>query len=585
MKYDKHIKKGTANTIEEAHLYNFGLSSTNQLNEWFVKYFNDEYKIKDIDRAIELINQFKDKYICVFGDYDVDGITATSIIVNALKYLNFKNISFKIPRRKDGFGMSRKLIDELNSDIEEINLKPEDVLIITVDNGIAAIDEVKYAKEIGYSIIVTDHHQPTIENNVKLLPDADIIINPNAIDEQAGFNGYCGAGVAYKIARALINNDKAANGLLRPIATFGTVCDQMQLIEENYVLVYKGLEDLNLRINSLLPAFRAMRDVFNISNWNADTIGFTCGPPLNALERLHDDYAKFGVELLTSYDYKECVKLAIKIKEINEIRKNETTKGVGLAQDMISSLKEIKAPIILNIPNIKEGIVGILAGRITEEYKLPCGIFTEGEDSILKGSFRSPENFDIKQLMDSCSSLFYKYGGHKAAAGASVKKECFDDMVTAMQKNAKKMGCKINEDNVYYYDLEISNEELENMIVENSRFEPTGNGHDKLKFKINNFELVPNYGQYVKKIAGNGAKLTSPISTAIGFGLYDLVADINAPCTLNLYGSIEYNYYKSHNGKLYITPQILFDDVEILEKEKVNTQMSNKLFNMAKNRY
>ena len=383
----------------------------------------------------------------------------------------------------------------------------------------------------------------------------------------------------------MINNDKITNSLLRPIVTFGTVCDQMQLIEENYVLVYKGLEDLNKRMSTLLPAFKAMSEVFNISNWNVDTIGFTCGPPLNALERLYDGYAKYGVQLLTSKSYEECIKLSIKIKDINEQRKNETTKGVGLAEDMISNLGLIKAPIILNIPNIKEGVVGILAGRITEQYKLPCGIFTEGEDGILKGSFRSPENFDIKYLMDQCSDYFYKYGGHKAAAGASVKKECFDDMVTAMQNKASEIGIKENDTDIYYYDLEISNEQLEDMITENSRFEPTGNGHDKLKFKITDFEVVPNYGQYVKKVAGNGAKLSSPISSAIGFGLYDLVADINSPCTLNLYGSIEYNYYKSRNGKLYITPQILFDDVEIIEKEITNTKMSNKLLGMARKRY
>lgn len=585
MKYDKHLKKNNANNIEQAHLLNWGLSSTDELNNWFIKYYDNEYLIKSIDEAVNIINNFKDKVICIFGDYDVDGITATSIMVNALRHVGCIDVRFKIPKRVDGFGMSVKLIDELNEEIVAENISPDNVLILTVDNGIAAINEVKYAKDLGYTLVVTDHHEPVVEDEFKKLPDSDLIINPNAVDDQADFKGYCGAGIAYKIARELIKNDKITNNLLRPIATFGTVCDQMLLVEENYVIVYKGLEDLNNRIGMLLPAFKAMSDVFNISRWSADTIGFTCGPPLNALERLYDGYAKYGVELLTSSNYEECVKLCFKIKDINEQRKNETTKGVSLANNLIDSMSEINAPIILNIPGIKEGVVGILAGRITEEYKLPCGIFTEGRDGILKGSFRSPENFDIKELMDKCSDKFYKYGGHKAAAGASVKNENFNDMVKSMQYEAQRLGVRVEDTDEYYYDLEISNNDIETFIIENSRFEPTGNGHDKLKFKITDFEVIPNYGQYVKKIGGNGGKISSTHSTAIGFGLYDLVSEINSPCTLNLYGSIEYNYYISRNEKLYITPQILFDDVELINKEKSDTLMSNKLFDMAKSRY
>lgn len=584
MKYDKHLKKNGANSVEQAHLLNLGLNSTNDLNAWFIKYYNNEYKINDVDKVVDLIEEFKNKTICIFGDYDVDGITATSIMVNALRQVGCLDVRFKIPKRIDGFGMSVKLIDELHEEIVAEGITASNVLILTVDNGIAAINEISYAKDLGYNVIVTDHHEPVIENEVKVLPRADFIINPNAIDNQADFKGYCGAGIAYKVARELIKDDKVTNSLLRPIATFGTVCDQMLLIEENYVLVYKGLEDLNKRITILLPAFRAMNDVFNISNWNADTIGFTCGPPLNALERLNDGYAKYGVDLLTSNNYEECVKLCLKIKEINEQRKNETTKGVGLANELINNMDEIKAPIILNIPDIKEGIVGILAGRITEEYKLPCGIFTKGNDGILKGSFRSPENFDIKELMDRCSDKFFKYGGHKAAAGASVKEEDFDDMVSSMQVEAENLGFKVKDNSEYYYDLEIENRDIEKYIVENTRFEPTGNGHEKLKFKIKNFEVIPNYGQYVKKIAGNGGKINSSNSTAIGFGLYDLISEINAPCILNLYGTIEYNHYVSRNGKLYITPQILFEDVEIISREILDTPMSNKLLILAKNR-
>ena len=569
MKFIQNVK---GENIKEAHLRKLGLNDTEAINDWFRKSNNDSYWIKPMKDIIDLLNKFKDKTIYILGDYDVDGITATSIMFLALKWAGFKDINFRIPTRSEGFGVRANIIEEIYKTISNKGINTVDVLLFTVDNGIAGIEAIDKAKEYGFTVIVTDHHEPCVVDDNIILPNADVIFDAVAIKNSADFDGYCGAANAYKVARALLGKDSKTN-YLTPLAMIATFADVMILKEENYVIAYKGLKMLNEQLLNNLPSIQALAKIFGIKHWTSSTIGFTIAPAINALERVEDGAAKFGVHLLTCEDEERCLDLALKLKDYNEIRKELTIKATSKAEAIItsecSSENSIAYPIIINIPNIKLGIVGIIAGKLQEKYGLPVGVFTETENGELKGSFRSPEGYNIKEHLDLCSDYFTVCGGHSQAAGASLLKENFDTMKIEMQKTAFKTIEPLNQD-IFYYDVEIKNEDLVNAIKENERFQPLGNGNEDLIFKITDFDVIPDYGGYKKPMRNNGIRLKSLTSTAVGFGLWDKASEINGPCKLTLYGYIANNYWQKQNGDIVVTPQIQFLELELQEEDKLS---------------
>lgn len=577
----KFKKKEGVNSITEAHLKNLVLNSVQDINNWFKRSIADQYKMKNLPIIVNKIKEYKDKVIFIFGDYDVDGTSAISILIWAMRWAGFKNIRYRIPKRCEGFGLNKVMVDEVNAFVTENNLSVNDVLILTVDNGIAALEPISYAKSFGYTVIVTDHHQPVIENGQTVLPCADYILDAAAIEGSADFDGYCGAGNAYKIARVLLGNDNRIE-LLKPIAMLATFCDQMVLTEENYVIAYQGLKVLNNNIENALPGLKAMAYEFGISHWTGVTAGFTCGPAINALERMYDGYAKYAVELLTSSDYSECLELMKILKQCNDERKlataNAYENGILPQLKALENTNEIKNPVIVYVPDIKPGIIGILAAKILERYNLPCAVFTNGQDGILKGSFRAPEGYDIKEHLDRCADSFLGHGGHAGAAGASVTKDGFEAMVKNMQQNATPFDPKATD--TLEYDVEIKNEDLLAAITENEKFQPLGNGNPDLIFKVTGFQIVQNYGSYKKEIGGGGIKFVSSTSTAVGFGLAYLASSINGPATLTLYGNISNNFFKKNDGTMSVTQQIQFVDFEI---ENLNqNEFTRKLANMSK---
>ena len=581
MKY-KFKKKDGVNSIAEAHLKNLGLNSVQEINNWFKRSIADQYSMKDLPKITAKINEYKNKTIFIFGDYDVDGTSAISILIWAMRWTGFTNVHYRIPRRCEGFGLNKTMVDEVNQYAADNNLNSNEILILTVDNGIAALEPIAYAKGFGYTVIVTDHHQPVIENGNAILPNADFILDAEAIPNSADFTGYCGAGNAYKIARSLLGSSNPLLELLKPIAMLATFCDQMVLTEENYVIAYQGLKVLNNDITNALPGLKAMAYEFGISHWTGVTAGFTCGPAINALERMYDGYAKYAVELLTSSDYSECLELMKILKQCNDERKlataNAYEQGILPQLEALEKANEIKNPVIVYVPDIKPGIIGILAAKILEKYNLPCAVFTNGQDGILKGSFRAPEGYDIKEHLDRCADSFLGHGGHAGAAGASVTKDGFEAMVKNMQQNATPFDPKATD--TLEYDVEIKNEDLLAAITENEKFQPLGNGNPDLIFKVTGFQIVQNYGSYKKEIGGNGIKFVSSTSTAVGFGLAKLASSINGPATLTLYGNISNNFFKKNDGTLLVTQQIQFLDFEIEDLNQ--TSFTKGLSNMSK---
>ena len=533
------------NTVRDAHLRRLGITTTDVINSWYKRGMEDSYRMYGIDRLCDLIRKYKDRQVVIMGDYDVDGITATSILFNTLRWLGFADVRYRIPRRfTEGFGLNRKMIDEVVS---------KDALIITVDNGIGATNVVAYAKGKGHSIVVTDHHEPVRNNGTIVIPDADIIIDPKIMPGLADFDGYCGAGIAFKIARKLLEGNEAGVSLLLPLAAFGTVCDQVIMREENYYIVRKGLTVLNAG-RAHLPGVEALRQAMGISFWTSRNIAFQAGPALNAAERMRDGMAAEAVRLLTSRSDDECRRIAESLAEYNRQRKEVVAKGIDLAQTWLErdASGSILCPIIEYVPGCSEGVIGIIAGKLCEKYGIPTGIFTDAFGGFLKGSFRAPEGYNIKQLLDRCSSKFVEYGGHTAAAGASVRKTRFEEMKKALREKA---GPVPRPKGTALYDLEISNEEMSEIVMEEEQYGPFGNGNEGLVFKVNDFSPINFFGDWVQIVGNSGIKIRSGYSDAIGFDLESPVR-IDGPDPLTIYGTIGMNRFNGH-----VTPQIEILDI------------------------
>ena len=551
------IKKGTETTIKEVVLRNMGVSSTDDINAWFKKSIDNDYKIKGLKEAVEYALSFKDKKVTICGDYDADGVTSTSILYIALKRAGFTDVHFRIPKRfSEGFGINTTMIDEAGEG-----------LIITCDNGVAQPDVINYAVDKGLAVIVTDHHEPLVVDDEVVLPNVEHIIDPNAIEGQADFNGYCGAGIAYKFSIELLG--KKCSDLLA-FAAIGTVADVMQLREENYVIVRNGLNAISER--KVCPGLSCLLSVLSIKKCYAHDIGFGIGPVINASSRLNDDGAKDVVNLFISndsYAFNEAERLV----NLNTKRKELGRNGLKMAKAAIEEECLFgDVPLTVYVPGVPEGIIGIIAGNLCEEYKVPAIVVTDSDDDTLKGSARSPEGFNIKEALDNVSELLIKHGGHAGAAGLSLKKSDFYSFREAIKVDNYEPESENITD--VYYDLEIDAKDISSALKELEKYEPFGEGNSAPVFKINAFSTSPRYGS-VKKLQGeNHIKLYGASATAIGFGLYDKIK--GEPKSLDLIGKLSYNCF---NGN--VDEQVEFVDFNINTVEGVVTPLASRLRELA----
>lgn len=293
---------------------------------------------------------------------------------------------------------------------------------------------------------------------------------------------------------------------------------------------------------------------------------------------MYDGAAGKGVHLLINGNIDKCREIAQQMKTYNSYR----IESVSAAMQTVDELLEKRGndpgyPVLLYVPDISEGIIGILSGKVEERYNSPCGIFTDSAEGILKGSFRSPENYNIKDHLDMISTEFIGYGGHEGAGAGSVRKDNFDHMCQALIAVSKKPENNALDSDVYYYDIEINDRDVAKAIDENIAFAPFGNGNPDLIFKVTGFDVIPDYGGYKKPIGSNGVRLKSPFTTAVGFGLWDQV-EIDSPCRITLYGTIADNFF---NGNHY--PQILFEHYELETNQ--TTTFTQKVADKARNRY
>lgn len=561
-------KRGAEKTIEEVFLRNIGAKSLNDINMWFKKSYNHEYCVDMMKEAASFAKTFKDKRVTIVGDYDGDGVTSTAILYLGLKRAGFIDVRYRIPKRfSEGYGISSNIIDEI-----------ECGLVITCDNGISQIEAISKAKDKGLSVIIIDHHLPLVIDGNTTLPPADFIIDPNAIPDSADFNGYCGAGLSYKFIQEMLDYDNF-HYLLLGFACIGTITDVMELREENYVFVRNGLNKLT-DARFCTSGLYALISACNLTKYiQASDIGFKIGPTLNAASRMSDEGAMEAVKLLTyNGPYPEAVRMAERLLSVNEDRKSAKKEALKRAHEVIDEeclYGEI--PLVVYVPGISEGIIGIIAGNLCEEYNVPTIVLSDSEDGCLKGSARSCGNYNIKDELDKCSSLLLKYGGHSGAAGLSLFPEKLAEFKNALQINSTGFSTEAGRD--LYYDIEISANELPKVVESLHKFAPFGEGNEDIVFKVNNFSVVPRYGAYKKLLGADESiiKMYSADAVAIGFDMASRFDKIEQPKNLNLIGTLSVNYF---NGSC--DNQIEFVDFENVEKSYIETPLAKKLALMAR---
>lgn len=470
---------------------------------------HDPFLLKDMEKAIDLIIETMEngESIRIFGDYDQDGISSTMTLLDGLLYF-YDDISYDIPDRIiDGYGISDRMIDRAI----EANIS----LVITCDNGISAIDQVKRLKENGIKVIVTDHHQVSKKEDgewvEQILPKADCVINPKRLDNTYPFDDLCGAGVAFKLIQALyqrLDGDmEYLYGLLEYVA-MGTVCDVVSLTDENRIFVREGLKRIN---NTEKLAIKALVEE---NSWNREvsayTLGFIIGPCMNATGRLST--AKLAIDMLMEDDIEKIRTYAKKLVSLNTERKELTNIGLEKTLEIIKDKKYYNDDIIIvDVENIEESICGIIAGRIKEKFNKPTIIMTQSsQNGILKGSGRSIEAYNIYKEVFEIKDVLESFGGHPMACGLSIRSDKVEEF--RQKLNDKSKLKKDDFVNIINIDAQIPIDKLSLEFAESlQRLEPFGKDNPKAKFAdknlfIKNINMIGKNNNTMKMILNKNGR-------------------------------------------------------------------------------
>lgn len=459
-------------------------------------------EIENLTQAAELLNDaiHRGTPISIMGDYDVDGITSSAILHYLIKFLSKREPFIRLPRRmSEGYGLSVDAFDDFHQG-----------LLITIDNGISATEEIAYAKDLEFTVLVLDHHLPG-----KFLPEADVIVDPHIHPERNGFEHYCGAGLALKLAELMLQGNPAAAGLmekLKVLAALGTIADVMPLVSDNRRIVMEGLQLWRGGSKSIPYGLSALVEAAEVYGRSETDIAFKIAPILNAPGRLLDNGAEKSLALLLAEptcdaDKYTVKKLAEELVEINEQRKAAVNDAISTATEVIAEECMFgTSPLCLHLEGIHEGIVGIVAGKLAENYRVPAFVFTESsEPGILKGSGRSYGNVNMKELVDSAAAFTTRSGGHEGAAGVSVKLEKYDQMVSAMQTYMS--GIVWEADDTLEYDLEITADKVRDACNALAVYAPYGEGCPAPVFCVKNAVLVSRNGNHYKAMGKEGLHL------------------------------------------------------------------------------
>ena len=477
---------------------NRGLTEEAEMRKYLYGTLDDLYDprlMKGMEQAAELIaRKLKEgKHVRIIGDYDIDGVCSTYILLKgfqrAAKELsqrcsleagrysvekeNDAQIDYEIPDRiKDGYGINESIIRQASADGVDT--------LVTCDNGIAALREISIAKQLGLTVVVTDHHEVPVDEYGQILPPADAVVDPKQDGETYPFHEICGAVVAWKLIRVLYEKlgipESEWMDLLE-FAAIATVGDVMKLQDENRLIVKYGLKKIGSTKNTGLRKLIEKNNL-DIENLSAYHIGFVIGPCLNAGGRLKS--AKVALRMLLAEDPERAGEMADELKELNDMRKDMTAKGEAEAIEQVEKQYMDDKVLVVFLPECHESLAGIIAGRLREHFHKPSFVLTRGETTA-KGSGRSIEQYHMYQGLCKVSDLLVKFGGHPMAAGLSLEEKDIDEFRRRLNADAE----LTEEDFVpkIWIDVPMPFEYVNEKIVQELKdLEPFGQGNEKPLF-------------------------------------------------------------------------------------------------------
>ena len=497
---------------------------------------HDPYLMKDMEKAVDRVNKGKKEKILIIGDYDVDGTTSTSMLYAYFKQRE-SDVLYYIPDRyKEGYGVSLESIDYA----DENSVK----LIITVDCGIKAVNEVKYANSKGIDVIVCDHHLPDVD-----LPKAHSVLNPKQLDCRYPFKDLCGCGIAYKLITA--HNIKSANKLnIRSLLDFvalATISDMMPLIDENRVMVFHGLNEINNN-----PRLGLRNFLKSINKVDESKISFNIGPRINAAGRMKN--GKIIVDLLTEEDANKANSLSNEVEYLNLKRRSIEKK---VYENVIKKIDNTKYSNIIYGQNFSTGVLGIVASRLIEKSYKPTIIITDFDENLLTGSVRSVSGFDVYVALTKCEKFLYQFGGHKYAAGIKIEKSKLNGFIEHFEKTVQESVDGIMFERNYKYDIEVPFSEL---TVKNvkliSRMSPFGLENRRPVFRADNCTIIDDLKFVGKESQVVKSYILDSFNTKLPFISFSKKDElINLKSSINILFTVSINSYSET------------DQVEIIIKE------------------
>ncbi len=542
------------NPLISTLLLNRGIQSDKQIKSYIsksIKHIHHPMGLKDMDKAVEIIKKHIDEKnkITIYGDYDVDGITSTTLMYMFLTELG-ADVDYYIPDRFDeGYGMNIPAVNKL--------IKAGTKLIITVDCGITAVAETSFAKLKNVDVVITDHH--TCKEK---LPDADAVINPKQPDCEYPFKELAGVGVAFKVvlALALAYGLKASDYFNKycELVTIGTIADVVPLLDENRIITDKGLALLKN------TSFRGIKALLEISGLSEDitstSISFAVAPRINAAGRMNS--ASIAVKLLLSQDDSEAYLLAKELNDLNVKRQNTELKIYHEALDMIAADPDFEKNKIIVLCNKDwhDGVIGIVASKICELYYRPCILITYDNNFTAKGSGRSIEGFNLFEALSECSSVLSNFGGHAVAAGLSLKPDDVDTFRTEINNYAKTHLTEDKLSATIRVDSKIAPEYVTEKNTEIlSKLEPFGVGNPKPVFSMSNLIItsISQMGADNKHMRAR-FKYNNIYFNAVGFGMGQYYDYFRTGDTVEAAFTMDINYFAGTQSLQLILKDIRF---------------------------
>ncbi len=538
-------------TIVAKVLLNRGFTDAAEAKKFLDKTSENFYSPElmcDMDKAVERIKKaIRDKeHVVVYGDYDVDGITSTALLVSYLRGEGVDARAYIPDRQNEGYGINKAAVKKIH--------ESGATLLISVDTGITAVEEAAYAKELGCDVIITDHHECKQE-----LPSAVAIINPKRSDCKYPFKDLAGVGVAFKLVCA--TSDKTENELLdeySDLVALGTIADVVPLKDENRVIAARGIEKLSKNPNTGLAAVIStlgLRQKWN----NCAVVSYSIAPRLNAAGRMSN--AMIAVDLLLTKDPEEAQELAIRLDEENKSRQNEEKIIFDEAVEMINNIDLAdRKVLVLGKRNWHHGIIGVVASRICEKYNKTC-ILISIEDDWCKSSGRSVEGINLFDALSHCSDILEKFGGHAYAAGFSIKEEYIPELDRRLNEFAKKTDTSEKLPQMLI-DSKITVKDINAATIRKTEvLAPYGAGNKVPVYALMNAKIVDvktlSDGKHSRLLVESDKKLVE----AIAFGAGSLAQEYCVGDVVDIAGELNINIY---NGQIRL--QIIMTGIRISHK-------------------